>query len=885
MKLHWSLSVVTATLLASITASKAQPWGGNLYWDPLTSNTTGAGGTGTWNTSSANWYTNPGRLTWSSTTTIAVATSSTVGLGYTNLYFGGTGQSSPYTLTIGSDISSIGATSTINTSLIPFNMYFQGDYAVQTARTGGTTIGTSSSYVYTNLYADAGKTVTLGGNGNQLTIQGGGNSSATPSVLFSGGGSFVMKDHSWVNQSSTNGRITLGAAGARTSFTMDDSTATVNAARIYVDNGVFTVNSGTVVLNNTLNSTSRSGIQIGNTAALSGTNAPSVFNMNGGYVSVVMTNTNTATNLNHGIVFATGNNGYNGGTFNLNGGLLTVQDILGNASAGTSEFVFNGGTLAVSNVSNQAQLNAFMSGFGTTGSNRVFIGSGGAYIDTNNIDGATNGKAVISSAISGTGGLSKTGANTLVLSATNTYTGTTTVNSGTLQLGNGGAAGSIAGDLVNNGTVEFNRSNFNTYGGAISGTGSLVKVGAQTLYLQGTNSYTGNTVVNGGFLRIDYDVNLGNVSSTLILNSGSLRVIDTVSGAGIFIARGLQLAGTGGAVYTDKFVNWDGLVSGSGVLTKLGGDTLSLNNAANTFTGNVQVDAGILRIRGGDGSLGAAGNDLTLANGTTFSVQNNTVTPLTTINANRTATLTSGNVTFNTVTATQLEGNITGAGGLTKIGASAFTVNGSADYQGATVVSVGTMAVNGDFSAVTGGFTVSSGATLSGTGTIGSAVSVQGTIAAGNSIGTLSVQSLSIGSTGTLGVELGRSAGTPVNDVVNVTGSVTLDSGSNLSLTLYTGLDAPQIGDVFYLLNNDGVDGIGGVFTSLNGAATTLNEGSTFVWNSLEWTITYEANFGSSFTGGNDLAIMATAVPEPSTYLLIGAGLAMAFLGRRKKQA
>lgn len=881
MKLNWSLPVAVASLFSSLVAANAQPWGGNLYWDPLTTNTTGTGGTGTWNTSSANWYTNPGRLTWSSTTTIAVTTSSTVGLGYTNLYFGGAGQSSQYTLTIDSGISSIGPSNTTNNAaLIPFNVYFQGDYLVQTARTLGTNFGTASNYVYTNLYADSGKTVTFGGNGNQISILGGGNASGTPSVLLSGGGSFILKDHSAINQSQTNGRITLGAAGVRTFLTVDDSTASVLASRIFVDNGVFTVNSGTVTLNNTLNSTNRSGIQIGNTAALSGTNTPSVFNMNGGSVSVVVTNTNSSTNLNHGIVFATGNSGYNGGTFNLNGGLLTVQDILGNASAGTSEFVFNGGTLAVSNVSNQAQLNAFMSGFGNTGSNRVFIASGGAFIDTNNIDGATTGKAVISSAISGTGGLTKMGANTLVLSASNTYTGVTTVNSGTLQFS--GTTGSIVGDLVNNGAVEFNRSNFNTYTGAISGTGSLIKLGAQTLYLQGTNSYTGNTVVSAGILRIDSDVNLGDISSTLILNSGSLRVIDSVSSVGIATARALQLAGSGGAIYTDKFVNWDGLVSGTGVLGKLGTSTLSLNNVANTFTGNFQIDAGTLRIRGGDGSLGAAGNDLIFANSTTFSVQNNTVTPLTTINAGRTATLTSGNVTFNTVTATQWEGTITGTGGLTKIGASTFTVNGSADYQGATVISVGTMAINGNFSAVTGGFTVNSGATLSGTGTIGSSVSVLGTLAAGNSIGTLSVQSLSLASTATLGVELGRSGVTPVSDLVNVTGSVILDN-SNLSLTLYTGLDNAQIGDVFYLLNNDGVDGIGGVFASLNGVATTLNEGSTFIWNSLEWTITYQADAFSSFTGGNDLAIMATAVPEPSTYLLIGAGLAVAFLRRRKK--
>ena len=72
------------------------------------------------------------------------------------------------------------------------------------------------------------------------------------------------------------------------------------------------------------------------------------------------------------------------------------------------------------------------------------------------------------------------GASTLTLTSANTYTGGTTISAGTLQLGNGTSNGSLsaAGTLTNNSALVFNPGATQSYGGMISGSGGLAKLGA-----------------------------------------------------------------------------------------------------------------------------------------------------------------------------------------------------------------------------------------------------------------------------------------------------------------------------------------------------------------------------------------------------------------------
>lgn len=263
-----------------------------------------------------------------------------------------------------------------------------------------------------------------------------------------------------------------------------------------------------------------------------------------------------------------------------NGGALIFSGT-GNATnasitAGAFGIVtFNDRTDAGANAALVAQSGGTISfaGTGPANDNKVSAGSiaGAGTFDLggNSLTvGALNTSTEVSGSITGTGGLTKTGSGTLTLAGNNSFTGGTTVSSGTLQIGNGGTAGSIVGNVVDNGLLIFNRADAVSYAGVISGTGGVTKLAGGVLTLSGASSYSGATTVSAGTLNITGAI----ASSATTVASGA-----SLTGTGSLGALTVQSGGT-----VSPGVGGVGTLTVAGNLALNSGDTFALDLSPST---------------------------------------------------------------------------------------------------------------------------------------------------------------------------------------------------------------------------------------------------------------------------------------------------------------
>ncbi|EBG6740521.1 autotransporter outer membrane beta-barrel domain-containing protein [Salmonella enterica subsp. enterica] len=208
-----------------------------------------------------------------------------------------------------------------------------------------------------------------------------------------------------------------------------------------------------------------------------------------------------------------GSNTYTGGTL-ISGGTLVANDVnaLGtgditdnatlalnaggdfdNAISGSGQVVKSGDETLTLSGSNTYTGGTLISGGTLVATNVEALGSGDV---TNNAVLELNTGGDFTNNIGGTGRVEKSGDGTLTLSGSNTYRGGTLISGGTLVANNVEALGT--GSVTNNATLELNTGG--DFDNAISGSGNVVKSGADTLTLSGNNSYSGGTVINDGTL-------------------------------------------------------------------------------------------------------------------------------------------------------------------------------------------------------------------------------------------------------------------------------------------------------------------------------------------------------------------------------------------------
>ncbi|MBB3594213.1 outer membrane autotransporter protein [Rhizobium sp. BK529] len=327
----------------------------------------------------------------------------------------------------------------------------------------------------------------------------------------------------------------------------------------------------------------------------------------------------TLTKDGSGTAILSATNTYTGATI-INGGTLQAGAAAGGRAFGTLSAVtladVAGTTL---NLDGFDQTIGSLSGGGTTGGN-VTLGSGTLTTGGNGTSTAFGG------VISGAGAFVKVGSGTQILTGTSTYSGGTTISDGALQLGNGGTSGSIIGDVINSGALIFDRADSYTFSGLISGNGSVDQIGAGTMILTGSNTYTGPTSVAAGSLIVNGDQS-GAIGLTTVANGATLGGTGTIGGDVSVANGGIIDPGNPGSVPGTLTINGNLALSNSSNLnynfgqanvvggafndlTKVGGD-LTLDGTLNvTQSAGGSFMPGIYRVISYDGTL--ANNGLAL---------------------------------------------------------------------------------------------------------------------------------------------------------------------------------------------------------------------------------------------------------------------------------
>ncbi|WP_442979603.1 autotransporter-associated beta strand repeat-containing protein [Salmonella enterica] len=385
------------------------------------------------------------------------------------------------------------------------------------------------------------------------------------------------------------------------------------------------------------------------------------------------------------------------GTFNLTNadGSFAVNTVLENVDAtldpasatgwdGTSLIKQGAGTLIL-NAENTYTGGTTISGGTLVATNVDALGSGDV---TDDATLELNTGGTFDNAISGSGQVVKSGDDVLTLSGANSYSGGTLISDGTLVASNVEALGT--GDVTDDATLELNTGG--TFDNAIGGSGNVVKSGADTLTLSGSNSYTGGTTISGGTLVASNVEALGTGdvtnNATLELNTGG-DFINNIGGTGRVEKSGddtLTLSGSN--TYTGGTLISGGTLVASNVEALGTGDvtdnaTLALNTGGtfdNAISGSGQV------VKSGDETLTLSGTN-SYTGGTTISGG--------TLVATNVEALGSGDVTDDATlelnTGGTFDNAISGSGKVEKSGDKTLTLSGANSYTGGTLISGGTL--------------------------------------------------------------------------------------------------------------------------------------------------------------------------------------------------
>lgn len=283
----------------------------------------------------------------------------------------------------------------------------------------------------------------------------------------------------------------------------------------------------------------------------------------------------------------------------------------------------------------------------------------------------------------------------------------------------------------------------------LSGVGNLTKQGLGVLTFSQTNTYGGNTILEGGGLALSGTGTLGAgflqmASGTIFDISGKADglAIDNLQGGGTIILGANTLALDAGS--------FSGFVIGSGSLVKRGAHTFAFDGIG-TFTGGTMIENGTLVAHAAGLGIGPVNNN--------------------------------GHLVFDQTMDGTFHGVIFGAGTVEKKGSGTLELTGplSHDYAGLTTVNAGTLRLR---SSLKGDVQVNAGGIFEGDGSVEAVTVVDGGTLVGAAGTRLSMSSLALGSGSVLDVTLMPSAGAlfDVANNVSLNGELRINVNSDLGI-------------------------------------------------------------------------------------------------------
>ena len=560
---------------------------------------------------------------------------------------------------------------------------------------------------------------------------------------------------------------------------------------------------------------------------------------------------------------ASSNFSLSGNNFTLSGGTTAITNSAGTAGVGGYDLTINNNITFSTAAPTLTLATTTANGINLAGT----VDNGGYTITINNTGSNTNFH--LTGNISGSGGLVLNGPAIVMISGTNTYSGGTTINAGAVKFNsnqpmgvagasvivNGGSLDSYssnrtlpdyvwtlnanfayagsnralnlgAGSITLNTDITFDvQSNTFTIGGVISGAHNIIKTGNGTLYLGGSNTFTGSTTVNAGVLQLGNSSALGTVAGNTIIAIGAALDLNginystaeplTINGTGITSAGAIINSSTTAATFAGLITlgsassilasngdislsntgtilgNTYGLTlggsyngtlasilgTGTGILTKQDAGTWTLS-AINTATGITTISAGILTLGGTSGNVG--GN----------------------ITNNATLNLTQTNASLVTVSAV-----ISGTGAITSTAVNT-ALSGNNAYSGLTTLNSGKIAIMNN--------------NALGTTSSGTVLNSSSTLIIYGSTYTYAAEPLTINGTATL-----RTSSNSTTDIGTYTGPITL--GSNTTFSAMEATDVITISGVISGSYNVTTAGLGTViFGGTNNyvGTTTISAGT-----------------------------------------------------------